>query len=356
MREYSFQFSNLQAGISPSEVQLRNSSDLYDAYNVRAAKAGLTSLPSIRHIEPVLPYGWPFPQALNSSRGPLLAWPGIVGTFNTTTLVTTPISDANCYEHITLADFGQFMAFTTRSDVMHNGFLDGVDFGSAFMDYDPYSVCNFRGQLLMGGMGTGIYKNFVVWSNIGSADMYVLGSIRTGYGDWNNYFGLVVPPRSAAAPDKKLGAGNRHMEWGGQVYLVKPLYKGVVVYGERGVSVLIPATSPTPTFGLLNLPLSGIIGRFAVTGDLDRHWFIDLDGYIWTIGNDFIPQKLGYNRTFAGRTAMIGSFDQLLRDVYFGDSNECFLLSSRLTRLDRAPCSVARFGSTLFMFYPYGGS
>jgi len=355
MREYSFQFSNLQAGISPSDVQLRNSSDLYDAYNVRAAKAGLTSLPSIRHIEPVLPYEWPFPQALNSSLGPLLAWPGILGTFNMTSLVTTPIADANLYEHTTLADFGAWMAFTMKLGPMYRD-PNGLGYTQASMTHVPYSVCNFRGQLLMGGMGTGVYKNFVVWSNIGSADMDVLGSIRTGYGDWNNYFGLVVPPRSAAAPDKKLGAGNRHMEWGGQVYLVKPLYKGVVVYGERGVSVLIPATSPTPTFGLLNLPLSGIIGRFAVTGDLDRHWFIDLDGYVWTIGNDFIPQKLGYNRTFAGRTAMIGSFDQLLRDVYFGDSNECFLLSSRLTRLDRAPCSVARFGSTLFMFYPYGGS
>lgn len=339
MREFSFRFSNLQKGISPSSVQLRNEEGLYDALNVIAGKEGIGVPDSAIHLTPSTSHSFPYPQLVMTSDGAFVVNSDGVFELNLSTYETyLELEIAPGSNQFSCADFGLYQVWANGSTLMYRD--QYRNFTEQYADSTPHSVCNFRGQLIMGGMGTEDGKNRVVWSHIGSliiADM-------------------IDKDKWGVSGDMKNTSGNMKMPWFGQVYLVKALRKSIMVYGSEGVSALVPATVPAPGFGLAELGIPGIIGAHAVAGDLDRHWFIDLGGYLWTVSADMKIERLGYNRTFAGLTSIVGMMDPLLKIPYFSTSSICYVLDAGLTRIYERPTSMMRYNGQLIMMHATGGA
>lgn len=340
MREFSFRLSNLQRGINPSPVQLRNEEGLYDALNVRAMKEGLASPISAIHLEPSTSHTFPLPQLHMTSDGAFV--------LNQDGVFELNLSTYACYLELALslgsnqfscADFGLYQVWANGTVVLYRD--QYRNFYQQSATSVPQGVCNLRGQLIMGGMGIGDYKDRVVWSNIGSVNLAdMLDETKFG----------------VDSDDYKNTAGFRKVPWYGQIYTVKALRKAVMIYGDEGISAMVPVASPAPTFGLVDIEGPGLIGRHAVAGDLDRHFYVDREGYMWTVGEDLKPQKLGYNRTLTGLTSLVGMMDSTSKEVYFSTSTACYLLSAGLTRIYERPTSMLRYSGQLIMMHATGGT
>ena len=85
-------------------------------------------------------------------------------------------------------------------------------------------------------------------------------------------------------------AGERPLDWKGYVYAVKKLGNKVAVYGQNGVSFLLPSGT---LFGLNTVYRVGLKGRCSVAGDESKHFFVDALGQLWKLTESM--QKLGYS-------------------------------------------------------------
>ena len=148
--------------------------------------------------------------------------------------------------------------------------------------------------------------------------------------------------------DRTNDSGRRPMPWKGAVYQVRQMDKNVVVYGEGGVAALIPSMGsaqhniPT-TFGMKSISKFGLKGKYTVTGDDTKHWFIDVIGRLWEVSSEGL-KPLGFEEflnPLGSGTVM--SYDSLLQRVYICDGTTGYTLSvtglgggpSNLTSLDR---------------------
>lgn len=89
------------------------------------------------------------------------------------------------------------------------------------------------------------------------------------------------------------GAGGGYVSWAGEGLAALPLHEGPVLYGDQGISLLVPAPAP---FYYSERVLSdgvGIAGPLAVTGDMDRHIFVGRDGAMYLLTARGV-KKLGY--------------------------------------------------------------
>ena len=75
-------------------------------------------------------------------------------------------------------------------------------------------------------------------------------------------------------------AGFRPMNWSGEVYAIKQLGKGAVVYGSDGITLMSPAQQ---TFAFRDLAFIGLLVRDAVCGDDTTHYFIDKKYQLWKL-------------------------------------------------------------------------
>lgn len=123
------------------------------------------------------------------------------------------------------------------------------------------------------------------------------------------------------------------MDWQGPVLNTKALRVACMVYGEDGISAIKHENAAglgISTFGLVNNVLKGgITSRTAVGGNPDRHFFIDDVGYLWTIGNDLEPERLGFKDHFGeflgGGVSLV--YDELEQDLYISnEDDESFIL------------------------------
>lgn len=131
-------------------------------------------------------------------------------------------------------------------------------------------------------------KNWVKWSDIGYLD-FTIGKDNV--------------------------AGQRPMDWKGWVYEIKKLGSRVIVYGENGVSALIPVGN---TYGLDIIHKLGLKGKQAVAGDEDVHFFIDKEGVLWSIGTKSKEVTVGK----AGKLSGAGeSIDELYYSEYLASLN-----------------------------------
>lgn len=188
------------------------------------------------------------------------------------------------------------------------------------------SACYFRGRVLYGGLGlqsfhrewdtylTGLADEYVagqssdmtagqnmVWfSSIGGGDVLWPFDIELGMeGEIADGWYNQADNRPIAADFMKRNEGGMmNMPWSGQVEVLKPLGKAVMVYGDNGISAMTLETSPISTFGLHPILDIGIAGRSAVAGNEMGHLFVDVEGNAWLIGPDLLPTKLDYHEFF----------------------------------------------------------
>ena len=331
MKEFQLQWNDMTKGISPTPQQSKNSAFLTDAYGVKIGKYGVEAQPTISSLSSMPSVIWPFPQVVKTSVALFVLSGTKMYEMDSVGNLIERVGSFVSVGQWDVADFLKYQVWTDGTNLIvrdHGAFL-ALRTGDAYV---PKSVCAFRGQMILGGLGTN--KDWLAWSNIGHVDLTTL--LGAAYG--------------LSSTDVKNTAGNMKMPYSGQVHKVLSLGEAVIAYGENGSIALLPATSPAPGYGVRELGGLCISQARAVGGDLNKHLIVDSDGYVWTIGADLKVERLGYNRLFAGQTVSI-SHDDLTGDFYISTSSNTYLLSAGLSRLDRILTSAVRFGGDLLAAY-----
>ena len=263
-------------------------------------------------------------------------------------------------KYVTAADFNQFYVVTTFADTGHAITVAswiknvGLDTLTALpSSAAPLFGCveNFNGQAIIGCIDWGSNSDFhdmtnstVAWSEIGKFDFRV-GEVSITDGD------------------KKFNrtSGYRQMPWGergkGIVYQVKKLGNGVMAYGDGGIALLEPKSSPVSTYSLRHVSGAGITQGAAMDGDDNVHFWIDTHDQLWTCGADYKPEKLGYKEFLEDLSGIIKlSYCADRKRLYISDGSTGYVLTEYgLYSTDQYCTSVGAYRGTLCGFYKDGG-
>lgn len=325
MKEFNFTLGpDSINGLRKHHSNPRNSGSLIQCLNVEASEGGLIPITLVTNPTTVI-VSWPFPQLFIGGDYSLLCQKDIIYKVNadwslTELLDLSGISGA--WEDRTwhLANFGVYFLLTNGYviayyDIKTETFL----YYSTDQSHMPLfkTVCNFRGQAIAGNISESWYNcgdSFVIWSRIGSADFL---------------------------PNEMNTSGFMPMPWEDEIYKVLPLHEGVIVYGNRGIGVLLPKDI---TFGLRQIASYGIMNREAVDGDLNNHVFIDSSGFLRRIKSDFTIEKLGYQEFFEDMADddPIVTHEGLNNHFYISEGTNSFLLTDHgLSNHSQALTNVA---------------
>jgi hypothetical protein len=341
LQEYQLPIQKtLTQGLRPQNDVGRNLEFLSQCQFMKPLQAGLRPIEGcINPFEENYFQNWPFPQLIRTASDTLLAYADkIVNAASLTPYTTYDLADAGTPIGIQpngvwhCADIGKGWILFNGSSVVFNLGVDRV-FGEDNIVYcqDTMQVqtgCASRGRVLLGGISpeqlfSGAWQalwqkyanslpyaintdyegegtNFVYWSTIGGGDVllpftseFASGIIKEDVVDEEDEdFFLELFKRNEL--------GIMPMPWQGSVLCMKPLGKGVVVYGTDGIAVLIPAVEPYPTYGLQRVADFGIISRGAVGGDEFGHVLVDTAGNAWGLDTNFALRKLGYKEYISG--------------------------------------------------------
>jgi len=170
-----------------------------------------------------------------------------------------------------------------------------------------------------------VKKNWVKWSNIGSLD-FTIGKDNV--------------------------AGEKPLDWKGYVYSIKKLGNKVVVYGENGVSFLVPSER---YFGLDTFYRVGLKGKNAVVGDEKRHFFIDRAGQLWKLGIESLDRFDFSEYLSPMNDNLVMSYDAPNNLVYICDGSSGYVYNPAAGSLGECPANISGMGSqdgTLYVSAP----
>ena len=193
--------------------------------------------------------------------------------------------------------------------------------------------------------------NFVWWSSIGGGDVMMLfdkekmlngpaGS--TGYNEEDNPYILEILRRNEM--------GFMPMSFPGSILNMKPLQSGVMVYGEHGISMLTPVSSPAPTMSLKHITNQGIASRSAVGGSLFGHVFVDPAGYLWFVKPDGQVERLGYQEYFYPMlgTDIVVTYNPHESEYYICNAGHGYVLNgSGLAKVSQQVSSLVNYSGAI---------
>lgn len=139
-------------------------------------------------------------------------------------------------------------------------------------------------------------SNWVQWSKVGSLDFTI---------------------------DKANVAGSRPLDWTGMIYGLKKLGNKVVVYGENGISFLIPSGK---TYGLNTIHRTGLKGKSAFAGNEGINFFLDNKGQLFSLTDSIA--KLDYSEYLSSLSSdVVLSYDAENMVLYICDDTYGFIYS-----------------------------
>ena len=372
----------LSIGLRSDKYQGRNALGMVQYLNMRPTSGGArpyepmtSAISSAELAAESITVGHPFPQIFRGKGVTLLADETALYTVNETTWLLTKvptydIHDQASEEPIVAGGPWHFVDFHT-SYMLFNGntTLIGMPGYSAKVFSNTAAAtshvsiqtgCAFKGQLVLGGFNAASYwssawqaiwtamldkgigewgysiaapsTNWVWWSSIGGGD--ILDIYLPEYASGEN---MGSGGHTAARPlyletAKRLESGAMPMPWQGYVRAVLPMRDVVMVYGDSGVSALIPSTGPVPTFGLEEQILKvGIMNRGAVGGDYQRQLFIDNTGVLWSIAQNMQLVRLGYKEFFSAMSTndITITHEPNRGEFYISDDTKCYMLNEK---------------------------
>lgn len=146
-------------------------------------------------------------------------------------------------------------------------------------------------------------------------------------------------------------AGERPLDWAGDVYCIKKLVNKIVVYGSGGVSILLPMEN---AFGLNTIYRSGIKGKNAVTGDDTKHFFIDSIGQLWRVDESLT--KLDYSEFLSTlSSSLVMTYDSINNFIYICDGVKGYIYNVKGESLGKCQNSISGLGirgSTVYIASP----
>ncbi len=322
MREFETTFKEgLRGGLRKGFDNSRNSEALTEAFNLKCYENGIRPFIPITWVSG-WSLDWPYPQAFVGKNYRVLATRNrtyeIASDFDLVKALDVP--EGQRWDFI---DFGDYLLLVNGSTIV-------VNYNGSYSKESSTSImprfatgCNFRGQIVAGDIRTDWFdcdRGSVIWSKIGSADFTPGGGSIAGY---------------------------RHIYWEDNVLRTIRLGDAVVVYGSNGIMSMIPSDA---TFGMKEILDVGIPTRDSVAGDDKFHFFVDSDRWLWIMGVDLKPKKLGYQEYIETlNDNFIMSYDSFNKDLYISDNSNCFLLTPYgMTKVHQLITSVVNIGGTSY--------
>lgn len=242
---------------------------------------------------------------LGEDQGVLVLTTSILGTWINKTIVVSPIE-------ITLSISGTFVESVV---ITASPILVTLDLLTGAFVFDGISYVPFA---------SGVKSNWVKWSNIGNLD-FTIGKDNV--------------------------AGERPLDWKGNIYAIKKLGIKAVAYGENGVSFLLPVGT---AYGLDTFYRIGLKSKHAVAGDDTKHFFIDKAGQLWKVGESL--EKFDYSEYLSlMNNNLVMSYDNLNNLVYICDGSIGYVFNPVTKSLGRCQpniTGIASQGGVLYVSSP----
>jgi hypothetical protein len=146
-------------------------------------------------------------------------------------------------------------------------------------------------------------------------------------------------------------AGERPLDWSGQVYELLKLDKFVVAYGSNGVTIMTPVENK---YGIKTISRVGLKSKGSVCGTEDEHFFIDLQNKMYRLSSEGL-QLLDYSEYLSVLTNPRMSLDINTGFIYICDGTYGFVYSTQSKSFGSGPINVTGIGSkngTLYVASP----
>jgi len=139
-----------------------------------------------------------------------------------------------------------------------------------------------------------------------------------------NWVGWSKIGESSFVLDVTNDAGYRPMDWSGEVYAIKQLGRGAVVYGDNGITLMAPAQA---TFSFRNLATLGLLSKDAVCGTDDIHYFIDKKYQLWKLTAEGLTY-LNFSEHLNVLVRPTLHYDVFTKHVLISDNDHGFILAA----------------------------
>ena len=336
MREFELVIEEaFKVGLRVDSTNPVNSQALVECKGFKCGNNGLEGYSSL--LDPLpgtldMHYIWPYPQMLFQDLYRVLVVRDSVNMEDRVYIVASDYSAATqimAIDELTygvgtlmeLADFGEY-AFMTNGVIMIyfdptlSAWIKETSITTIPM---MRTVCNFKGQAVGGCILSDWYdcdETYYVWSRIGEMDF---------------------------TPTRRNEEGFRRDPYGGEVFHVRKLGGEVIGYSSKGITRMVPVSSPATTFGFDEVDNIGLINRGALNGDANIHCFVDVEYNLWKFEKGGVPKLLGYKEFIGQLTTadIIVSYDSNEKDFYISDGVKTFLLSQYgLTEVPQHPSAI----------------
>ena len=385
MRAFDLTISQpFRRGLNPEQDTPINGDFLSICRNVRVEQTGLhiprdITMPFTGGAIPT--FNFPFPQVFRGKDLHYLCFDQSVESVDSNWTRTEQLGNLTIVGGGGVWDFADFydvVFFCNQSNIVYrtrrSSLLGGADTFADETFFTAHTCCAHNGRLVFGRLDssgfwdTAINTFFQTWLSkmsipFGTTEQTLVNYVwwsSIGLGDVEMMFdkdlavsGVLSAYDSKASIDRPVffeflrrnESGMAPMTFRRNVMAVKPLGPiHIVVYGEDGISLMTAYKEPYPTYGITHVSDVGIAQKGAVCGDDNRHFFLDNDGELWTIGTDFIPQRIGYkdDLTDALDETIIASWDGKHKTAYFAwgtggvTTNGAMITENGLSMLDHS--------------------
>jgi len=162
--------------------------------------------------------------------------------------------------------------------------------------------------------------NWISWSDIGNLDFEIT---------------------------KKNVAGEMPLDWAGRVSNIHKLGNRFVVYGENGVSFVVPTGK---LMGLNTIHRIGLLGRDAFAGNDFVHFFADKLGTLYQLGETL--EKLDYKEFLSDLTDPVFSYDESQKLLYMCDGTTGYVYSTEFKSLGKCAPNITGIDYKTGTLYP----
>lgn len=327
----------IHVGLRQLSTNALNKPGLVSCLNLRPSEEGLRQVDTLDYPFASDRTEWPYPMLYQGKGCNLMLYAddihsvNMTGNWTTTSLAHTGAinrwSIADFYEYVLLHNGKSYIAYNTITGIATRLTLGH---STPIMPLSCNTICNFKGQLLFGGIQSSWYdcdETFIAWSGIGTT--------------------TAIPDNTNEAGYTPLGVG--------EVYDIRQLGDALVVYASEGIYLLKPVNAPVPTFAKKKLLPIGSLGKYCSGGNEFGHIFLDINYDLWRIGPDLVPKRLYYNEFFLGMitgSMVIVPDSKKEGDYYISDGQVGYCLTEYgLCEIGKLPTSIYRTSDSIKAIY-----
>ena len=208
-------------------------------------------------------------------------------------------------------------------------------------------------------VGEPFSSKYIMWSTVGGGAVDAPQLLEEVFFSGNDTTGHLTNIIEAAFRERLMGVA--HFEWPGTILYCLPLGNRVMLYGDRGIGFAIPTEEGYVTQQLLDF---GIHSRSSVDAGPTGHTFVDSEGNVWYIQNEYVPRNLQFSHKIS---AMFDSeLEEDIRvvaeprrgDFYITSPDKAYLLTAdrKFSEAYYRPWSLLEYNSKVYGTRSVGSS